>query len=76
MTSNNYLSVLKKVFSFEDFLSDDQKRAFEVINEGKQKNIFISLKSQGGKSFCYQLQGKKEKYPECFIKFKSNVNIS
>lgn len=55
----SYQNVLRNVFKFDSFKSEDQKVAIETILKGEHKNYIINMKSQGGKSLCYQLPGKK-----------------
>lgn len=54
ITQHEYENALKDTFEFNSFKSDDQKKAVECIMSG-EKNVIISIATQGGKSLCYQL---------------------
>lgn len=51
--------IMRDVFNFHNFLNNDQKEAYECVRANKWKNVIISMKSQGGKSFLFQLTGEK-----------------
>lgn len=49
--------VMRDAFGMFAFKSEHQSQALASIIRG-DKDIIVSMKSYGGKSFCYQLAGK------------------
>jgi superfamily II DNA helicase RecQ len=60
---------LKEIFKYEGFKSVYQKKAIEAILKCDHKNYLINMRTQGGKSLCYQYPGKSEdlKFTAIFI---------
>lgn len=51
---SEYREVIKDTFDYEDFKSEDQRKAVEIVMSGA-KNILISMATQAGKTLCFQI---------------------
>lgn len=51
---SEYREVIKDTFDYEDFKSEDQRKAVEIVMSGA-KNILISMATHAGKTLCFQI---------------------
>lgn len=54
ISASEYREVIKDTFDYDDFKSDDQRKAVKIVMSGA-KNILISMATQAGKTLCFQI---------------------